>query len=250
VITGRWRLAEGFEERLRELGERGDIVRTMQQELKRQGLERPATDLRITHASELDKPLVGKLIARGLSDEYSDRRYLIIDALDGRTHYIDIGQDHGVAPLPEGLVVQVTGKEMSIRQVDRAVAEIAAAHRGQYSSEIHLHHDPQASEEYIAAHIRRLEALRRTDRGIDRDSSGMWTIPGDYLERAGRHDSELARKSPARIEALAPCNLGALVDADGATWLDRQLVSDRPKSFVIPASVAKRAARSPIAGSG
>ena len=37
--------------------------------------------------------LVGRVVARGLSDELNDRHYLIVDGVDGRAHYVDIGKD-------------------------------------------------------------------------------------------------------------------------------------------------------------
>ena len=39
---GRWRLADGIGDALRQMGERGDIIRTMQRELSARRLDRPA----------------------------------------------------------------------------------------------------------------------------------------------------------------------------------------------------------------
>lgn len=89
---GRWRLAEGIEDQLRAMGERHDIVRTMQRALAARGLERRASE-RVHVLGPADgKPLVGRLVARGLSDEGRDLHYLIVDGLDGKTHYVDIGR--------------------------------------------------------------------------------------------------------------------------------------------------------------
>src|SRR6266568_2649881 len=35
--------------------------------------------------------IVGRLVAEGFSDELRERRYLIIDGVDGRTHYVELG---------------------------------------------------------------------------------------------------------------------------------------------------------------
>jgi hypothetical protein len=48
--------------------------------------------------------------------------------------------------------------------VDRTVAEIAAANECRYSIDIHLQHDPAASEAFAATHVGRLEAIRRSGR--------------------------------------------------------------------------------------
>lgn len=33
------------------------------------------------------------MVATGLLDEHRDRRYLIVDAVDGQSHYVDIGEN-------------------------------------------------------------------------------------------------------------------------------------------------------------
>ena len=45
-----------------------------------------------------------------LSDEINDRHYLIVDALDGRTHYVDIGKGEATEPTPEGAIVRIDPK--------------------------------------------------------------------------------------------------------------------------------------------
>ena len=60
-----------------------------------------------------------------LLDEINDRHYLIVDALDGRTHYVDIGNGEATEPMPEGAIVCIDPKRPESRQVDRTVSEIA-----------------------------------------------------------------------------------------------------------------------------
>ncbi|TIQ58053.1 MAG: DUF3363 domain-containing protein, partial [Mesorhizobium sp.] len=86
--------------------------------------------------------LVGRVVARGLADEINDRHYLIVDAVDGKSHWIDIGRGEATEPTPDGCLVHVTPRNTEPRQADRTVAEIAAAHGGRYNVDIHLKHDP------------------------------------------------------------------------------------------------------------
>jgi hypothetical protein len=37
------------------------------------------------------RSIVGRVLAHGLSDEHADRHYLIVDGIDGRSHYLDVG---------------------------------------------------------------------------------------------------------------------------------------------------------------
>ena len=200
---GRWKLAEHLEERLRAMGERGDIIRTMQRALSNAGLERPAID-RIVHGRGLpDRPVVGQVVARGLSDEIADRHFLIVDAIDGRVHHIDIGKGDAVEPVPESSIVRVSPALREARRVDRTIAEIASANGGCYSMEIQLLHDVSASKEFAQAHVRRLEALRRGGAAVERLTDGCWSIPADYLEQAAAFEERSAHRHPVRVELLS-----------------------------------------------
>jgi type IV secretory pathway VirD2 relaxase len=226
---GRWKLSNQLEERLRAMGERGDIIQTMQRALRARGLERTPGD-RILHGRDLpDRPVVGPVVARGLSDELADRHYLIIDAVDGRVHHIDIGNGDAVEPLAEGSIVRVSPSGREARRVDRTIAEIASANSGRYSVDIHLGHDPSAGEEFAKTHVRRLEGMRRGGGAVERLADASWSIPTDYLEQAAAFEGRSARRQPVRLELLWPVPLVQLATLDGATWLDKELVSPEPE---------------------
>ncbi len=90
---GRFRLPAGLDDTLRALGERGDIIRTMQRAFTRAAATRAPADQAIYDPAAPDaRPLVGRVLARGLADEHADRRYLIVDGTDGRSHYVAIGK--------------------------------------------------------------------------------------------------------------------------------------------------------------
>jgi hypothetical protein len=113
---------------------------------------------------------------------------------------------------------------------DRRVAEVAAAHGELYSVERHLLHDGKASVAFAEAHVRRLEAIRRGTGGVERREDGTWVISADHLERAKAYEAQVARERPVRVELLSPLPLERLVRAEGATWLDRELLSPAPEA--------------------
>lgn len=228
VAPSQWRLAADLEPILRRMGERGDIIKTMHWEMARTGITRNATDLVIDDAlSDAKSPMAGKVLGRGFSDELGDRHYLIIDGVDGRVHYMDIGKGDETAALPEGCIVSVASKVNEVRQADRTVAEVALANGGNYSLDLHLKHDPTATAEYAEAHVRRLEAMRRAGVGVERQSDATWTIPPDHLEKALRYEQQLSA-APSKIEVLSTLPIERQIRADGATWLDRELVAKIP----------------------
>jgi type IV secretory pathway VirD2 relaxase len=45
--------------------------------------------------------------SRGLLDELNNRRYVILDGVDGRAHYVDIGQAGEPEPMSVGSTVAI-----------------------------------------------------------------------------------------------------------------------------------------------
>lgn len=225
----RWRLAEGLEDTLRRMGERGDIIRTMQRELTARKLERAAADQQIFDPKAPDaRPIVGRVMLRGLADELDDRHYLIVDGVDGRTHYAAIGKGEATATLPAGAIVRITPRAGGVRSVDQTIVEVAAAHDGRYSLETHLRHDPGASETFAQTHVRRLEAMRRAMRSLEREEDGSWIIAPDHLEKVAAFEARALSDRPVSVDLLAAGPLGRLAGEDAPTWLDRELTSRQP----------------------
>ena len=75
--------------RLRELGERGDIIKRMHRALTERGIERGSADY-VLAAESLDAPIVGRLVERGLDDELKGTAYVVVDGVDGRSHHIKL----------------------------------------------------------------------------------------------------------------------------------------------------------------
>jgi len=220
---GRYRLAEGLEDTLRRMGERGDIIRTMQRELTARRLDRAGVEQVI--AADLREPLVGRLIHRGLSDELRDRHFVMIDGIDGRVHYINIGRGDATPAVPESAIVRIESTKAEASQVDRTVDAVARANGGRYSVDIHLAHDPSASEAYATSHLRRLEAMRRANAGPERLADGSWTIPDDYLAQARTYLQRQQRDRPVTLSILTRTPVAELASKEAPTWLDRELES-------------------------
>lgn len=227
--AGKWRLADDLETTLRRICERGDIIKTLHRELASQNLTRAPTDLLIHDpAFASAPPITGRVIARGLSDEMNDRHYLIIDATDGRAHYVDIGKGETTESTPVGSILRVEPRATEPRPMDRRIIEIAAANDGRYSVDIHLRHDPTASEAFADTHVRRLEAMRRLTNAITREPDGTWIIQPDHLDRVADYERIQARFNPVAVRVLSTLPLEQQITTDGATWLDRELVAPNP----------------------
>lgn len=226
--TKRWRLSPRLETTLSDMGTRGDIIRTMHREMRSAGVERAGADHAIFDPSQPDARIVGRVVARGFSDELNDRYYLIVDGTDGRTHYAEVGELADPGDYDLGAIVAVEGKAAEPRRADRTIADIAGQSGGLYSEALHRAADPRASAEYVRAHVRRLEAMRRTG-FAERFADDSWAIPEDFLDKARAYEERNRMRQPARLILMSSVTLEQMVETEGATWLDRQLVAERPE---------------------
>ncbi len=228
IEPGQWRLADGFDDTLRRMGERGDIIRTLQRAMTERGAARALSDYAIFDPAQ-GRGLTGRVIERGLSDELNDRHYLVIDATDGRSHYVEIGQGETTGVIPTDAVVRIAPRPLDARAVDRAVAEVAAAHGGRYSVDIHLRHDPSTTQSFAETHVRRLEAMRRAMKTVEREADGTWIISPDHVARAAAFEAQQAKAAPVIIDTLSAVPVERQIGSDGATWLDRIALAKDPE---------------------
>lgn len=225
---GVWELSDKLEGTLRRSGERGDIIKTMHRELVRTGVEKGAVDYAIFDPSEATgKSVVGRVVSKGLSDELNNSFYVIVDGVDGKAHYVDLGQRPGVEDIATGAIAEVTARSGVAKTADRTIARVATRNGGFYSIDAHLAHDPDSSKTHAQAHVRRLELLRRAG-VVTRFSNGDWEIPPDFEQRAAGYEQTRARREPVTLKIQSAFRLEEQINADGATWLDKQLVGRAP----------------------
>ena len=82
-----WTLGSDLEGKLRALGERGDIIKTMHRAMSRQ-IGNTETGRFALHQEVPDNPVIGRLVERGLFDELTGEAYAIVDGIDGRVHHL------------------------------------------------------------------------------------------------------------------------------------------------------------------
>jgi len=87
AVPGEWMVGLDAEQRLRDLGMRGDIIKTMHRAFTERGQDRGLADYTIDGGG-LGAPIVGRLVDRGLHDELTGEAYAVIDGTDGRAHHV------------------------------------------------------------------------------------------------------------------------------------------------------------------
>lgn len=220
VEPGIWTLSTDLESTLRAMGERGDIIRTMQRAFGAQTRE-----YRIFDRSDARAHIIGRVAGAGLADELTERSYLLVDGLDGRAYYVPLPERADLADFTQGAVIEVTNGGEA-RPADHAIVRVAD--QGIYRSDSHLQlaqaqlrdgTDPQA---YVQAHVRRLESLRRAGI-VERLDEGVWRLPPDFMARAQQYEQRRSRG--ARVEIRSRLSIERQIRTIGATWLDQQLVT-------------------------
>ncbi|CAN7616551.1 DUF3363 domain-containing protein [Agrobacterium tumefaciens] len=232
---GVWELSDRLEPTLREMGERGDIVRTMQKAMHAEGHDRDPMSFQI-HDTAPATPIVGRVVDKHLSDELGEKLTLVIDGIDGRTHHIAGVHLAKVADSRIGSVVEIGATDAGPRPADRAIAGMAED--GIYRPSRHLEQarfDGRVPggdyDGFVDAHVRRLETLRRAGI-VERIDADQWRIPQGFEARVAAHDADRGRQFNIRV--ISTFDLEKQITADGATWLDRRLVGRSP-SDIAPA---------------
>ena len=199
---------------------------------------RPARNMSRT-ASRSPSAIVGRVLAKGLAgDEMGDRLHLVIDGVDGRTHYVETadaaragrdqarpyrrarpGADQGRAQAGRPSTSRSWRKPMA--------ASIGRAsiwkRRGTSSSSVTATRTPSSAP--MSAGWKRLRRAGHVER-IDADH---WKIPDDIAERGMAYDAP-GRPKDFAIRTLSTLDLDRQIGSDGATWLDRELVATRPSA--------------------
>jgi len=106
VGPGQWIVSENAEAVLREIGERGDIIKRMHRALTKAGIERGSASY-VLAAESLDSPIVGRLVTRGLDDELNGTAFAIVDGVDGRTHHIKLPDLDAAGDSAPGSIVEL-----------------------------------------------------------------------------------------------------------------------------------------------
>ncbi|WP_159078897.1 relaxase/mobilization nuclease domain-containing protein [Orrella marina] len=223
IQPGTWVMHTDAEKTLHALGERGDIIRTMQRAMS--GKQRELAVFEPGQGGDGGgRTIVGRVAAKGLDDELHDRGYLVIDGVDGKAYYVALNARDEPANYPTGAVVEVKGSA-DIRAADRNIATLASD--GLYRTDHHLAIEQGRAkagrypQEVVASHVRRLEALRRAGI-VERVAEGLWKVPGDLPEQGRQYDVQRLGGVAVELKSHLPIERQARVI--GATWLDQQLI--------------------------
>jgi type IV secretory pathway VirD2 relaxase len=217
VSPGGWRLTPGWQAQLRELGERGDIVKQLHRAMRggdpaRFFAVRPGQGLPDGRGGVDEGAMLGRVAAKGLEDESKGVWYAVLETPTGGAYHVRLSARQAEVTRTGDLVTFGTRRDSAVRPIDRHIAEVAAP-AGTYALAADRGREGEARS--AAARLRELERLGM----VTARSPDAWNVPADLVQRLEmRH-----REQPARFHLAvqpAPLSLDDQVGHHGPVWLD------------------------------
>ena len=208
VGSARWTLKPGLEQTLRDLGTRGDIIKTMHRAMTGAGRDPDVSGFAL-HSDEPAAPVLGRLVARGLHDELRGSAYAIVEGVDGRTHHLQFSDLEVTGDARPGAIVEARAYEdangqkrlsLATRSDFDIEAQVTASGATWLDRQI-LARDPAASGSGFGAEVR--EAMdRRVDHlveeGLARRQGQRIIVAKDLLDTLRRRElDEISSKLAA-----------------------------------------------------
>jgi type IV secretory pathway VirD2 relaxase len=209
-----WELASGWEKQLRELGERGDIIkqmhRAMQGDPARYHIAKPGRPL---PGQDGSAEVFGRVVQKGLADELKGSFYAVIETPTGAGYHVSLGPREAEA-IREGDLVSLTTKpQRSGRPEDALLVQLASQNGGVYAPALvgRSSAEQQANE-------RRLGELGRMGL-VTKTGDRQWIVPGDLVELLLDRDREKPQHRLVIGRHALP--LEEQLTYRGPVWLDR-----------------------------
>ena len=108
--TGVWEIDPHTEQKLKSLGKRGDIIKTMHRAMAAAGREPDIASFAL-HGDDPGDPVLGRLVKRGLHDELKGSAYAIVEGVDGRTHHLRFSDLELTGDAARGAIVEARAYE-------------------------------------------------------------------------------------------------------------------------------------------
>lgn len=230
-----WELSRGWQDTLRELGKRNDIINTMHRKINGD-----PSKYRIINDRTESMKIEGRLSSKGLSNELYDKYYLIVEGTDGASYYVNAHRGMKVDELREGSIVSLSvEKDKWLKSSDYRIDKFARNHQGIYSPKLHLSEIGQdtievtgrdektgkprrvkiAPKDFVKSHGRRLYKLRTYGLAEKLDDD-RWRIDKNLIDELKKRDLERPLKRVG-VREISSINIEDQAIYRGRAWIDR-----------------------------
>jgi len=229
---GQWSLSSELTSTLTTLSKRRDVHSILQAALEHHDLPVAVRDCPILDPSLSPgfgtKTLCGKVLEYGFCEDSYGEAYLVIDASDGRVHYVGLKKEGlELTPKPDLLVeISFAPPDISagVSSLDVTIFGIAKSNDGRYDAKSHLAFCPGESEDCVNRHLERLFDMHKTMGKPDLLPHSGFHIGETFLDIASTYESKVAIEAGLTLKVCSPLTLETQVHHAGITWLDRQLL--------------------------
>ena len=219
-----WHLPTGWQDVLRSLGERGDIIKRIHHALRGQG---DPSRYAVVDGKTEQPTIEGVVRRKGLHDELTGEMYAVVETTQGRAHYVRVDATTADA-VREGAIVRIAvSRERWAKPTDRVIAQVAAEAGGIYDPKAHLAElsarpiqiagKPVDAAAVVEVNLRRLQRLER-HQAVVALPDGTWQVPPDLVQRLVEREQSHPRFR-TQVEVLAT-DLRQAVQLAAPTWLD------------------------------
>jgi type IV secretory pathway VirD2 relaxase len=209
-----WALAADTQQRLRELGERGDIIKRLHKALAKDGASRSPSCWAL-EAESHGEPVIGRLLARGLDDELKGTPFAIVDGIDGRVHHLKLPDVEAAGDGPIGSIVELRRFEdakgrnriaLAVRSDLNLDQQVAAEGATWLDRRLVARQPADISRAGFGAEVR--NALERridvlAEQGLARREGEKITLGGDLVRTLRNRELETVGRSLAEKTGLA-----------------------------------------------
>ncbi len=218
-----WILDPEFGLKLRDLGQRNDIVKVLYATLGNQA----GYVERLGARNALAEPILGALVAKGSVDEISDRKFVVVRACTGRLYFSQVPEDESHRRAQSGSVVELGAKAYRQNVLAEEVTIVAQSHDGVYTAADHAvflaKQHPEVTPDQAIARIRSATAklafvAGHNGAGVQQVGETQFRIDAQVFQKF-----TAARRGQTDLRIVSAYSLEKQVEARALTWLDRQL---------------------------
>ena len=218
-----WIVDPEFGFKLRDLGQRNDIVKVLYATLGNQA----GYVERLGARNTLAEPILGALVAKGSVDEISDRRFVVVRACTGRLYYSQVPEDESFRRAQAGAIVELGARAYRQNVLAGEITMVAENHGGVYSIADHAaflsKRHPGVTPDQATARIRSATAklvfvAGHNGAGVEQMAESQFRIDAPVFARF-----TAARRGQTDLRIVSAYSLDQQVEARALTWLDRQL---------------------------
>lgn len=242
---GVFMLKENYQDELAKIAQKNEAVKRLHGKIPA-GLD----DLSVYSLKDGEGSVItGRIIDKGIMDELYDRKYVVVQDMATRLHFVPVGEARTYDAVEKGSLVTIKPGDQSTGKADHNIKLIAEKQGGVYDAAMHRAYVEQEQKyipeedrgRYVDFHLKRLETLEKND-VVQALGSGRYQIPSNVIEKGEEITKRINEREKKRfypyLNVLSVEPLECLIHANKKTWLDKELFKQEKKGPSIPYDMA------------